>query len=367
MFPVLISAASEPQFFVRDSNDDFDINIAMINEGTYSPLKLHRVSFFLDIGLEGGSPMGFGFDGSMIIAKSRSVSNLNLAIDVFNRVKASMMLSGLALDATTQSMIGEGDLKSNGYFRYTTALGAEAEIGMALQEGGAGRDINARFLKTRRITEKEVIDSYKEGSRVVNLLDILNPAFCMLSYSNLCRGETRSALVFGWVACEQIIEQFWKDVVLKDEKVYIDLERRKRLKDSQNVAQKIDLLIQAKIISREAYEALSTARKARNKFVHNGGPVHFDDALQCITGLLTIIQQFAGLMGIVSNIAHLLEVFEPCPEKLVVEPFQKAEDIDWSSVRWFRVVFPIPGDETWEGDEILVDGHILGNVTDQKD
>ncbi len=122
MFPVLISAPSPTQFFVRDTDDDFDIDIKMINEGAYSPLKLHRVSFFLDVDLEGGSPMGFGFDGSMIIPRTPSVSNPDLAIDCFNRVKAAMMLGGLAFDATTQSMIGFGELKQTGYFRYFRAL-----------------------------------------------------------------------------------------------------------------------------------------------------------------------------------------------------------------------------------------------------
>ncbi len=364
MFPVLISAPSPTLCFARDSSDKLDIDLEKINGSTYSPLKLHRGSFFLDVGLEGGSPMGFGFDGSMLISRTPSVSTPDEAIDCFNRVKASMMLGGLALDATTQSMIGFGEIKETGYFRYHETLGAEAKISQALQEGGAGGQINICLLEPRQITEKEVIEAYSKGNRIFSLLANLNAAFLTLSYSSLRKAETRNSLIFGWVACEQVVEHFWSDIFLKDASKYVSTDRRKRLLKTQNVALKLDLLLQAAVISEKVYNALAVARKARNDFAHTGGAVSFEDAFQCNYGLLLLIQEYAALKDVSSGIVDLMEILPSCDSDAAVpsSSIGKAAEADWSRVKYFRILYPIPGDERWEPGDEKVDGHQIGPV-----
>lgn len=365
MFPILISAPSPTLFYVRDDTDTFEIDLDEINDGTYNPLKLHRVSFFLDVGLEGGSPMGFGFDGSMLIPRTASVSTPDLAIDCFNRVKACMMLGGLAVDATTQSMIGFGELKETGYFRYHRSLGAEAQISQALQEGGAGGQISICLLEPRRVTGEQVKNAYSKGSRIFGLLTKLNSAFLTLSYSSLSKSETRNALVFGWVACEQIVESFWLDVFLKDKSKYGSSDRRNRLKRNQNVALKLDLLLQAELISEKVYKSLSVARQARNTFAHTGGPVSFEDALECLVGLLLLIQEFAELNDVPTGTEHLLDMFSHGDQDKDSheDGVAKAEDVDWERVKFWRPLYPIPGDERWEGDDNMTDGIRLGDAT----
>lgn len=370
MFPVLISAPSPLHFFTRDEDDDFDIDIEKVNSGTYSPLKLHRVSFFLDAGLEGGSPMGFGFDGSMLIPKTPSVSTPDAAMDCFNSVKAAMMLGGLALDASNRSMMGFGELKSTGYFRYTHALGSESQISQALQEGGAGGQLNISLLSPRRITQKEVEDAYAEGQKVFSLLTKLNAAYLSLAYSSLRRSETRNALVFGWVACEQVIQQIWDEFLIGDQNAYGTARRRNGLKATRNVAPKLELLALAKIISEDTYETLSTARKARNDFAHKGGAVTFNSAFECVSGLILLIQEFANLKGVSTGASHLLEVFNTIEEREAKHSGRgatKAGDVDWKSVKYWREMFKIPGDENWEGDDSLLDGIELMATTAEMD
>lgn len=366
MFPVLISAPSPFYFFTRDENDLLDIDIEKVNSGTYSPLKLHRVSFFLDAGLEGGSPMGFGFDGSMLIPRTPSVSTPDAAMDCFNGVKAAMMLGGLALDASTHGMMGFGELKSTGYFRYTHALGSEAQISQALQEGGAGGQLNISLLSARQITQKSVEDAYAEGQKVFSHLKNLNAAYLSLAYSSLRRSETRNALVFGWVACEQVIQQIWDDFLIGDQTLYGTEKRKKGLSNTQNIASKIELLALAKIISEDAYDTLAIARKARNDFAHNGGAVTFSSALECVSGLILLIQEFANLKGVSTGTSHLLEVFKTRKEK-ASKPSRKettkAKDVDWENVKYWRQLYQIPGDELWKGDDSLLDGIKLMDAT----
>lgn len=368
MFPVLISAPSPLYFFTRSEDDVLDIDIKKVNSGTYSPLKLHRVSFFLDAELEGGSPMGFGYDGSMLIPRTPSVSTPDAAMDCFNGVKAAMLLGGLALDASTHGMMGFGELKSTGYFRYTRALGSEAQISQALQEGGAGSQLNISLLSPRRVTQKEVEDSYAEGQKVFSRLTKLNAAYLSLAYSSLRRSETRNALVLGWVACEQVIQQIWEEFLIGDQNVYGTEKRRKGLEQTRNVAPKLELLALAKVVSEHVYETLSLARKARNKFAHQGGAVSFDDAFQCVSGLIFLIQEFAQLKGVTTGTSHLLEPFNSSEEedsKHAGEKTGKAEDIDWKSVKYWRELYKIPGDELWEGDASLLDGIELMAATEE--
>ncbi|KGF68545.1 hypothetical protein LL06_16010 [Hoeflea sp. BAL378] len=355
-------------FFTRAENDDFDIDIEKVNSGTYSPLKLHRVSFFLDAGLEGGSPMGFGFDGSMLIPRTPSVNSPDAAMDCFNGVKAAMMLGGLPLDASTHGMMGFGELKSSGYFRYTRALGSEAQISQALQEGGAGGQLNISLLSPRRITQKEVEDAYAEGQKVFTHLTKLNAAYLSLAYSSLRRSETRNALVFGWVACEQVIQQVWDEFLIGDQYVYGTEKRRKGLKATRNVAPKLELLALAKIISEDAYETLTVARKSRNDFAHTGGAVTFDSAFECVSGLILLIQEFADLKGVSTGTSHLLEIFNASEQKDAKHSAQeatKAGNVDWGSVKYWRKLYKIPGDEDWEGDDSLLDGIELMDAAEE--
>ncbi len=312
--------------------------------------------------------MGFGFDGSMLIPRTPSVSTPDAAMDCFNCVKAAMMLGGLALDASTHGMMGFGELQTTGYFRYTRALGSEAQISQALQEGGAGGYLNISLLSPRRVSQKEVEVAYAEGQKVFSHLTKLNAAYLSLAYSSLRRSETRNALVFGWVACEQVIQQIWDEFLIGDEDVYGTNTRRKGLKETRNVAQKLELLALAKIISEDAYETLAVARKARNDFAHKGGAVPFNSAFRCVSGLILLIQEFADLKGFSTGTSHLLEIFNTSEEKDVKHSAKEAttaENIDWESVKYWREMYKIPGDELWEGDDSLLDGHQLMDATEE--
>lgn len=68
-FPCVLAAPRHFHLFVQDP-DDGSLTLEQVNAGTYDPLKLKRISFYLDVGLPHGNPMGFGFDGSMIITRN---------------------------------------------------------------------------------------------------------------------------------------------------------------------------------------------------------------------------------------------------------------------------------------------------------
>lgn len=365
VFPIVLSAPSPLYFFVRGDDDVLEITIEQINLGKYNPLKLHRVSFFMDIGFEGGSPMGFGFDGSMILPVTPSISTPDSAADAFNQVKASLLLGGLALDATSSSMIGIGNLNDTGYFRYVSAVGAEAGLIQALHEGGVGGELSIGLMDAPRITESQVLEAYSIGKPVFKSLSKLNAAFLALCYSSAMRREARNALIFGWIACEQVIEHLWIDFFLSDSAHYGSEDRRSRLLQVQNVSQKLELLLQSGIMTDAIYKKISKARKSRNDFAHKGGPVAIDSAIDCVTGLLLMIQLYSNKLGNRSGLDHLIASLSDArggPQHQHPN-VARAEDLDWTKVRFYRVVFAIPGDVQWSGDSLSLDGIQLRRPT----
>jgi len=311
--------------------------------------------------------MGFGFDGSLVIPRNPSVSTPDAAIDCFNRVKAALLLGGVPLNATNQSMIAFGELKKTGYFRYTRTLGAEAQIARALQERGAGSLLSIDLIDSRALSEEEIVKAFEIGQHIFEKFSRLNPEFLTRSFASLWRMEARDALIVGWVACEQVIEQYWVDLFLKDKASYRLSDRRKRLAKAQNVAQKMDLLLQSNLISEELYLQLSAARKGRNDFAHKGGAVDIHVAEKCAMGLVMLITEYLAAQGITADTKLLFSYVqnrESHSKSTAVNGVQKAADVDWRSPKFWRPVFAIPGDENWNGSEELVDGIELYNPTD---
>lgn len=364
MFQVIISAPPSTMFFTRSKEDTFSVNIEEINKGTYDPLKLHRVSFFLDVGLEHGTPMGFGFDGSLIIPKDRSVSTADSAIDSFNRVKAALLLGGVPIDATTPSMIGFGELKSTGYFRYHDCLGAEALIAQALQERGAGSQVAINLLRPPELTEEEVRSAFYHGERTFSALPRLNAAFLAQAYSSLRKHEARKALIFGWVACEQLLESLWQDFFLKEPRFYRFESRLAYLKNVRHVAEKIEFLFLSDLIPEDIYSHITAARKSRNKFAHSGGEVEMEHAQSCVKGMLMLIEALSALHGRPFNMGEIFETLEPQKRPRPTR-IGTAKDVDWSSVAFYKELIKIPGDESWEDGGTQVDGILLQDISDE--
>ncbi len=72
--------------------------------------------------------------------------------------------------------------------------------------------------------------------------------------------------------------------------------------------------------------------------------------------------------GVSTGTSHLLEIFNSSEEKDAKHSAQeatKAENVDWESVKYWREMYKIPGDEHWEGDDSLLDGIELIDATEE--
>lgn len=359
MFPIVLSAPEPFYLFVRDDADEWNVTIEQINTSTYDPLKLHRVSFFLDVGLEHGTPMGFGFDGSMIIPRNTSLRSADDAMDCFNRVKASMLLGGLVLEETTSSELAFGEMSNLGYYRYQEPHGAASRFNRALGESAAGSLLSIVLDDPRRISKAKVERAYADGSQVFSHLSRLNPGFLVTAFSKVGASQHRDGLIFGWVATEQVIEHLWIDLFLSDSKYYRSEERKKNLSSIRNVGQKIEMLHQADLVTHEAYQTLSKARRARNNFAHNGRRVDREEAMSCLRGLLMTIDAYSLQSGLPSLGTGPLAAVDAGGSNLPTKNRTLqgvARNLNFEGAKYWREIFAIPGDEKWSGDSEKLDG-----------
>lgn len=367
MFPIILSAPESFHLFVRNEEDNWDVSIEDINSNNYDALKLHRVSFFLDVGLENGTHMGFGFDGSMIIPRNPSIQSADDAMDCFNKVKAALLLGGLQMDQTTSSHLGFGELTELGYFRYISPLGFAAQFNRALGEKGAGNLSSIVLENPRRITQYTVEKAFKTGTTIIECLPYLNSAFLVTAFSAAKKHENRSALIYGWVATEQVINHLWDDHFLKDEKYFLLQERKGTLNKIRNISQKIEILYQSRMLSNEAYKQINKARVARNTFAHGGARVPYEHVISCLKGLLLTIDTYSNLNGLASIGMSPINSFEDTQSKQRPQEHYSGlvRDIDWKAVKYWRALFAIPGDKNWKDEGQFLDGIRLVDASDE--
>lgn len=355
MFPVIISAPNPFYHFTRNSDDCFELDIPKVNTAKYDALKLHRVSFFQDVGLEHEVPMGFGFDGSMLIPRDKLTPSADVAIAKFNKVKASLFIGGITLNQTTVESLAFGELSEYGYFRYMHALGSTSQIAMALSEGNAGI-LNIEMLDARKISKEKFESAYLAGEKLVNALGNVDTQYLLTSVNSYNEGNYRITLLFGWIVIEQLIDKLWSELFLKKEIYFVNKERRKTVNSiMRNVGQKIEMLHQTLILREEEYNAIFQSRKARNKFIHSGGSVNKRDAFACIYSVFKLLDILCIEFGMAKVSENILEQLgkNSIPIRSDVA---RAGELDWSKVSAYRLLYKIPGDRDWNGDYAAIDG-----------
>ena len=111
--------------------------------------------------------------------------------------------------------------------------------------------------------------AYNAGQEIIKSIPSFTPFFLLNGYTSLINQNNNDALNNLWIVVEQITEILWKKIYIKCKDSYprqvrflhTTWEEAKFLK---NIATKHKLLRLAKIISRQNYKILESARKSRN-------------------------------------------------------------------------------------------------------
>lgn len=349
-FPVVLAAPRTFHLFCRDESDGWDLTYQDINASSYDALKLKRVSFYLDVGLV--SPMGFGFDGSIMIPRTPDLRSADDAVDAFNRALATCLLGGLPGEQVTSKELGLGNLLSTGYFRYAKAHGAVPALHQAMGERAAGNYLTMQLLDPPRILRKDVEEAYRIGRPVIEVLRTVNAATLLMAFSFHAATEYRNSLIYSWVVIEQLIGQLWEEVYMKDPALLRFEERLGTLRATARlVSARIEFLTQAGLIDRKLYSYLARARNGRNDFIHKGlSPDHRTSYFSLIA-LARLVELLCSAAGVPFQASELTKLVANRSRGGFREGVvAKAEDVDWAQPSLWRPLAPLPGEKHWEGE-----------------
>lgn len=349
-FPVIIAAPAYTRIYARDRDDTWAPTIEQTNAGTYDALRLKRISFYLGTASIHGSPMGFGFDGSLIIPRDQDISNADDAVDAFNKIVASLLIGGIPVEQVSASDLAFGVLGATGYYRYHQPHGPSGLLRQALGEGAAGGMLAIDLINPPVFQRIEIEKAFEQGQPVLAILPSLRPEFLLMSFSYYRNAEYRNSLIYGWLVVEQLIDNVWDALFLGNMKPSLKQAREINLRHvARNVSGKIEFLIQAELLERPVYQHLQRARRARNDLIHSGKAPSRNDVYFCLRSVTHLIAAICRARSISFEPSALMKTIaksrlqSPRINGVTSKP-------DWSTVGFWRAIKPIPGEVHFSGD-----------------
>lgn len=270
--PVIVGFPSPFRLVLRDEIDFWSPSLEAINNNTYDYVKLNRVSAVINGNVD--YAMLVGFDGSFVLPAIPKFRATQRAVEIFNRVLAEIVLGGTHAEAISPMEIAYGVLLPTGYVRLRPhALGPTIDSYLSIRMGCPGPLDGGKLIEPPTLLSSELVLAIKRGRHILSCAPRLAPSVFLAGITYYIREQWSEALVNVWTSIEQIVGQMW------DEKINVKVGpgaliagRNEFLSDHRTwtSSTRIEILYQKGLIGEEQYAALNVARKARNRFVHDG-------------------------------------------------------------------------------------------------
>lgn len=361
-FPVIIAAPVATRIFARDEADTWEPTIEQTNSGTYDALKLKRISFYLGTASIHGSPMGFGFDGSLIIPRDQEIESADDAIDAFNKVVACLLIGGIPVEQIGASDLAFGVLGTTGYYRYHQPHGPSGLLRQAFGEGAAGGMLAIDLINPPVFQRERIEAAFAVGQPVISTLPSVRPEFLLMSFSYYRNAEYRNSLIYGWIVVEQLVDIAWKTLFLDKMAKATRQAREGNLNSlTRNVSAKIEFLMQIGILERNSYIYLQKARQKRNELIHSGKSPSKNDVYFCLKSITQLIAVVCRNVDVYFDASKLMSTISK-------GHFQNRRDTgvtsspDWSKAGFWRPIRPIPGEVHFSGEYEQIDEICLSPI-----
>jgi len=349
-FPVIIAAPKRFTVVPRAEAEMWNTDFETIQSGKYGNLRLHRLSLLLDTGSAAQELAGVGYDGSLILPRSARYGSHEKALDGFNWLVSTLFFGGLLFPPVSSSQLAFGRLTAEGYFRYVDPIGSRAAIQQALVE----KLTNDAFLDELHsplvVPASSIVGAYRRGRAVTDALgDKIDVGGLTIAYGAYFDGRFRDAMNYGWVLVEQLLASIWNTLFLVDVSSMKFGGRKGALKQVAGSANgTIEMLVQADLVDETTWQSLTAARKARNRYFHEGAKPNEDACRNCLRAavrLVDVICTHAGVPTDLKGWTERLKVKRVARE----ESIRPASEVDWSQKLVYRTVPPLPGEPTWKG------------------
>ncbi|WP_234197750.1 DUF4145 domain-containing protein [Pseudacidovorax sp. NFM-22] len=349
--PILIANPRPFRLILRTADDSWSPSIEQINTARYDYVKLHRATKFFDAEIVTPFPLCVGFDGSFILPAVREYRTIDATLDEFNRIFASILVGGIYIESVEPEDLSQGEMTEFGYFRHTISRGGNGDLHKSLGNKDAGSTSAIILLNPPTILADELEAAYREGARVLKVLDNVSPSLLITGFTYFLNGQTRESLSHAWICIEQILDQMWRVRVIEELKSS-HIAKRKRFLESQqwSAAHKVELMHQKGLISEDMYEKLTCARDARNHFIHRGSSPSREEAKTALDGLVDLLKSASDHARLGFKDERMRSYLKPqlanAPSTIVAT----ADKVDWTKPLYWKAIAAIPGEEQWEGE-----------------
>jgi len=349
---VIIANPKPFRLILRDESDTWECSTEQVNRSTYTYVKLHRATRFIDVNLKEPFTLGLGYDGSLILPLIEDYADPNKALDEFNRVIAACFIGGLYIEAVSPSDLSFGHIASCGYYRHEHPLGDNAELHRAIGEQGAGSFFTIKLYSPPQIMADDFESAYKVGNEVLALVPTLSPTLFTTAFTYYLTRQLRESLTHAWISIEQTVEHLWQEKIVENAKGGSIPKRRKFLESQQwNLAHRVELLFSLGVVDDDLYRHLNSARSERNEFQHTGKTPSQEavkSALIAISRLLSLIADLKGHEYDERLITRYLDG-ENRPGSPMATVTNYKNVAEGSASHW-RSLIPLPGFNEWEGE-----------------
>lgn len=347
--PIIIANTSPFRIFRRNEEDKWDPDLEELNKREYDYVKLHRISMYLDVGIDPFS-LGVGFDGSLILPATEEFRNEKQALSIFNKSLGKILLGGIYFDAVSPVELTLGELTTESYFsQVTSSNGPISSFHQSLRTKHIGNLDVIKLLKPKEVFVNDVREAYYEGEEIFDKIEDLSPSLILNGVTFLVRHQWAEALINIWTSVEQVIQHIWKERILNNDDNLTLSGRKDFLRDNRTwaVSNKAELLFQKDLLGKEVYKNISKARKSRNNFVHNGkkpSMSHAHTSLKALLELISlVISDFNSSKELEDTFKKILKF-----DRVDYSPPTKKDNDEIT--HWISLP-PVPGFKNWDDEE----------------
>lgn len=336
--PAYAAVVSPTTFFCFDNEDSLDVDVEQVNRNSYDRLKLCRTTGAIDHAEPrmGNYGIILGYPGVFLIPKFEWM-NKELVVDIVNRKILELVFRGLFLDSITHEDVGYAYINTTGYFQLLgEARGKQYNYIMQLQQKDVSSFDSIGLVGLKSVELQVVYEAILFGRDVVNKLGAVNPSIILNGITFYKKKIYSSSLVSIWSSLEMLVSKVFDERVMKDA-----TGTRKRFLGGWSVAYQIEAIFQKGLFSKQLYDTLTAARKARNGSVHK---LESFNAASCETTMRAFFQLASLIWTDFSqedkfdDLVNKIKKNEPQIDKAKLPP------------HCWRPLLPIPGDTRW-GDK----------------
>ena len=256
---------------VSDKQHKIEFSLDQINNNSYDGMQLSKVIGILS--LEDGDNLKalISYDGAIAIPQNDKFPTRIDAITKLNEILCCLLLGGIHVEVLHPHDLIVGTLyEKDKLFSYLPSLHNQLRCNWA-----SIAERLAPLMHPRVLHLKDVQKAFAKGQLILQALPQVTPFFLLNGYTSLINHNNNDALNNLWIVVEQLTEILWKQIYTSNKdnyprqvkKIHTYYKEKKYLK---HIATKHKLLRLSKIITRQHYTKLDSARNARNDLAHRG-------------------------------------------------------------------------------------------------